>query len=128
MDYRDREVYGRLTDSELEYSLKRSAEMMEEAVQSFMASLYLQDTRNNLDSLGFDRLVLGLSGDEVDDAEEYMNTAKFEYDKALREASSREKDFSDHMIDEDEMLVETREWIEELTFDRIGLSGIARNL
>ena len=57
-----------------------------------------------------------------------MYDAKEEYNRAVEEAESRDTDFSEHILDEDDMIEETGDWIENLRFDRIGLSGIAKNL
>lgn len=122
MDYRA-EAYQLMTDSELEYSLDRSFNALEEAVEKFMASKLLADTRENS---GFDRIVLGLDGSEVQEADSYMDEAHAECREAVEEASSREKDFSNYIQDDEEIIEDTAEWIEELAFDRIGLSGIAK--
>ena len=119
----ERPVYERMTDSELGYSLERSSNALEESVERYMASKLLEDTRENS---GFDRIVLGLDGTELETADRYMEKAHAEYRKAIEEASSREKDFSEHIRDDEKIVENTASWIEELTFDRIGLSGIAK--
>lgn len=114
-----------MTDEELEHTLQRSYQMAQHATDVYCASILLEETR---ESYAFDRIVLGVGTSVEEEAFNLYEEAVEENEKGIKEAERRNLDLSEYFFDENESIEDSIETLSEIRDDRVGLSGIARDL
>lgn len=117
------EVYSRLSDSELEYSLQRINEERKRSIEGMVAARILDRA--------YDRTLGRLFYDPREDVDDWTDTAveaEQHYDVALEQAEEDFRDVNSENYERkfEEIQEDAIEWIEDIAFDGTGLRGIAK--